>query len=565
MSRTAERPSGREAGHGAIRLLAVMALCVGAVTCGDRGARGPDLEAETPVYGGTLVIAAASDLDMANGLVSGEARTQEVLRGVLFMTLIRFDPSLEGYEPYLAESWEMLGDTGVVFRIRDDVYWHDGVRTTAYDVAFTYDRARDPATAFPNTSFFREWGAAEVVDSFTIRFRFEPQEEPLAGWPSFPIMPRHLLDSVPPERLRQTPFNRNPVGNGPFRFVSQRPNDRWVFEANPDFPEALGGRPYLDRLIWRVIPENQAQIAEIRAGTVDLIMGARAGQLADLDARPELRAVVRPSRKYQFIGWNARRSPLDDPRVRRALSLGIDREEMLHGLRAGYGELAVGPIDPSHWAFDDSLEPLPYDTAAARVLLAEAGFVDRDGDRILEDRSGADLTLALTTPNTEYNRNVAEKVQSDLARIGVDLEIRLLDFATVIDAVFTERRDFDGVILAFESGIRASELRDLFHSARIGGMFQLAGYSNAEVDRIIDEASRLMDREAATPLWHRLQAIIREEQPWTFLYYTPDLYVVNERVRGVTMDVRGTLETVARWWKVPAASAPVAAAGGGDG
>lgn len=559
MNRTAARPLRRRSGLVPVRALAVVGLGAACAACGERGARGPGPDAEgPPVHGGTLVIAAPTDLDAANGLVSGEARTQELIRSTLFMTLVRFGPALD-YEPYLAESWEMLGDTGVVFHIRDDVFWHDGVHTTAYDVAFTYERAKDPRTAFPNTGYFELWGAAEVLDSFTVRFRFEPHTDPLAVLPVFPIMPRHRLDSIPPERLRQAAFNRDPVGNGPFRFVAQRPNDRWVFDANPDFPAGLGGRPYLDRVVWRVIPENQAQISEIRAGTVDLVMSVLSNQLAALDARPELRAIVRSSRKYQFIGWNTRRRPLDDARVRRALSLGIDREEMLHGLRAGYGRLAAGPIDPEHWAYHDGLEPLPYDTAAARALLDAAGFRDRDGDGILEDAAGTDLRISLSTPNTEYNRSVAEKVQADLRRIGVALEIRLLDFATVVANVFSAQRDFDGVILAWETGYRPSELRDLFHSGTLGGPFQISSYVNPEVDRLIDEAGRLTDRTAAAARWRRVQEILREEQPWTFLYYTPDLYVVHERVRGVEMDVRGALESLARWWKVPEGEgAPVA-------
>lgn len=544
----------------AVRLLLLLCALVAWTACGERGPRGPVLDVETPVYGGTLVIASSTDLDGANGLVTGEGRTQELLRGALFLTLIRVGPTLE-YEPNLAESWEMLGDTAVVFRLRDDVHWHDGPRTTAYDVAFTYERARHPETAFPNASFFDGWGPAEVIDSFTIRFRVEPREDPLAGLPSFVILPRHLLDTIPPARLRTAAFNRNPVGNGPFRFVSQRPNDRWVFEANPNFPEGLGGRPYLDRVVWRVIPDAQAQVTELRAGTVDLVYGVRADQLAELDARPDLRAVVRPTRKYQFIGWNTRRWPLGDPRVRRALSLAIDRETMLHALRGGYGQLAIGPIEPSHWAFADDLEPLPHDPDAARALLAEAGFADRDGDGVLEDATGAEFSISLHTPNTEYNRNVAEKVQSDLARVGVRLEVRLLDFATVIGDVFSDRRAFDAVILAWEAGLRPGELRDLFHSARLDGQFQISSYANPEVDRIIDEASRITERAAAAPLWRRLQEILRDEQPWTFLYYTPDLYVVNERVRGVTMNVHGTFETLARWWKVPERGSPVAAGG----
>src|SRR5690606_9113970 len=128
-----------------------------------------------------------------------------------------------------------------------------------------------------------------------IRFRFRPHGDPLASWPFAPIMPRHLLDTVPPERLRTAAFNKQPVGNGPFRFVSARANDRWVFEANPDFPEALGGRPYIDRVVWRTIPDNAAQVVELMAGTADLILSPRADQLRELDAHPEIRAHLRPA------------------------------------------------------------------------------------------------------------------------------------------------------------------------------------------------------------------------------------------------------------------------------
>ena len=534
-----------------VHVLAVAALCAFTSACADRADR-PSGDAALdgpPVYGGTLVIAAVTDLDAANGLISRDALTQDLLRNALFLPLLGYGPDAE-YVPRLAESWEMLGDTGVVFHLRNDVHWHDGVRTTAYDVAFTYGRARDPETGLANSNYFAHWGDVVVLDSFTVRFGFEPHFDPLAGLPFFPIMPRHLLDTIPAGALQRAAFNRSPVGNGPFRFVSQRANDRWTFEANPDFPEGLGGRPYLDRLVWRVVPENAAQLTEIRTGSVDLILSPRSDQLEALDALPELRAIVRPSRKYQILGWNGLRPPLDDARVRRALSMAIDRQEMLDALRAGYGRLAIGPIYPDHWAYAESLEPLPYDTAAALALLAEAGYRDRDGDGTLEDESGHDLRITLTAPgNNEYNQNVAEKVQADLRKVGIDLRIRSVDFATMIGDMVSPERRFDAVFLAWEADFRPSSLRDQFHSEAIGGPYQLASYQNAEVDRIIDEASRTHDAEAARRLWHELQEILREDQPFTFLYYTPDLYVVNRRVRGVEMDVRGIFDTLPRWWK----------------
>ncbi|HSH45612.1 MAG TPA: ABC transporter substrate-binding protein, partial [Longimicrobiales bacterium] len=250
----------------ATAVCALLSLVVFAGACGD--------STRAPRSGGTVVIGAGSDLDHANPLVSVDAWTSEVLRFALFTPLVRYGEDLS-YEPYLAESWETSGDTAVTFHLRDDVRWHDGTRTTAHDVLFTYERATDPETGFPNSDYFNRWTGGEVLDSFTIRFTFQPHAEPLAGLPFTPVVPRHLLDSIPAAQLRQAAFNQHPVGNGPFRFVSQRSNDRWVFERNPDFPEGLGGPPNLDRLVWRVIPENSAQLAEIRAGEADLILQPR--------------------------------------------------------------------------------------------------------------------------------------------------------------------------------------------------------------------------------------------------------------------------------------------------
>ncbi|HEX7049261.1 MAG TPA: ABC transporter substrate-binding protein [Longimicrobiales bacterium] len=516
--------------------------------CGEGGRRDAAAGDGAPVRGGTLVIASPTDLDYANPLVSGEVLTHELLRNALLMPLIRYDTALE-YQPWLARSWEMLGDTGVVFHLRDDVYWHDGVRTTAYDVAFTYERAIDPETAFPNVgNFFAHWGAVEVLDSFTVRFSFEPHVDPLASLPFFAIVPRHVLDSIPPARLREARFNTHPVGNGPFRFVERRPNDRWIFEANPDFPEELGGRPYVDRLVWRVIPESTGQIAELLSGHAHLVVSPPGSQLRELDARPGIHAVVRPSRQYQFIVWNGRRAPFDDPRVRRALMMGMDRQEILTVLRGGYGQLAAGPIYPSHWAYPDSIAPLPFDPAAARALLAEVGFTDRNGDGTVENADGTELRFALTIPAAvEFGRNVAEMVQADLAAIGVEMSVRAVDGNTMIANLLSPQREFDAALLAWEGDLRLN-LVDTFHSSALGQPFQMASYSNAEVDRLLDRATTVTDRAAAIPIWHRIQAIMRDEQPWGFFFYVPDLFLASDRLHGVEMDIRGPFITLPWWW-----------------
>ena len=506
-----------------------------------------NVAAQTPRTGGTVVIAGGSDLQSMNSIVNTDGWTKEFNENALFLRLITLNRDLT-YAPQLAQSWRMIGDSGVVFNIRRDVRWHDGRRTSAHDVAFTFERVKNEEAASPHVEQFAQWTRAQVIDSFTIRFSFNPHVEPMFAWSQLAIMPKHLLDSIPPARLRQAAFNKNPVGNGPFRFVSQRPNDRWVFEANRSFPAALGGRPRLDRVIWRVVPDNTAQITEIRTGQVDMILGPRAENVATLDAEPTMRAMIRPSNRYNMITWNGKREGLSDARVRRALTLSLNRGEMLAVLRKGYGTIAVSPVPPFHWAYDSKLAPLPFDTVTAKRLLTTAGWVDRNRDGVRENAAGKRLEFELkVTANNQFNRDIGEMIRAQLERVGVKINIRPVDFSTMIQDITSPERNYDGAYLQMSTDL-VLNFHDAFHSSTINDPFHATAYSNPEVDRILDTAMRTKDRKRALALWSRFQRIMRDDQPVTMTWWSPDLIVVRNRLQGVQMDVRGALLTLPRWY-----------------
>ena len=520
-------------------VLAPSLLLLLTLACGDA--------ADSPRTGGTAVIAYAGTPRAANPLVAADVYSDAMNRWLLFLPLIQLDGALE-LEPRLAASWEVEGDSVVVFHLRDDVSWSDGRPTTAEDAAFTLRRALDPETGFPNRQHIAHWRRIEATDSFTLRVAFDPVRDPLHGFTLVPVLPAHALSDVEAGAMQQAAFNLSPVTNGPFLLDAASPTERWVFTANERFPAGLGGRPHLDRLVWRGIPESSAQEVELRAGEVDAVVGVRPEAYETLTGLDGLEGYERETLSYTMIAWNGRRPPLSDARVRTALGLGIDRQAIIDGLRGGRGTAASGPVPPGHWAYDPATQPLAHDTARARELLGEAGYADRDGDGTAESADGEPLRITLLVPaGSEFNRDLAQVVQSDLAGIGVDLRIQALDFGTLVGRITSAERDFDAVQLGLDADLRL-DLRSLFHSASMDGPFQLTGLSDSRLDVVLDDLERETDREDARALWQEAQQILAREQPWSFLYYSSELIVARERLHGLEVDLRGVLHGAPGWW-----------------
>lgn len=515
--------------------------------CGERRDAAPEQAAVVPDTGGTLVIAIPNEPDAVNSLLSGERYGQEINGNILYLPLLTFNEKME-IAPALAETWEMHGDTAVTFHLRRDVYWHDGAPTTARDVVFTFERGRDPQTGYPNADYWRGWKSAQALDSFTVRFTMELQPEPLANFPWIPVMPEHLLGDIPPAELKNAPFNQRPVGNGPFKFVEHRANDRWVFEANAQFPPALGGRPLVDRVVLRIIPEAVAQQTELRTGNVHLITLVGIKEFGALNQQPGIHGIIKPGRQFSFLAWNTKRPPLDDARFRRALTFAIDREEIVRVVRGSSGTVAAGPVPPFHWSYDPAIKPLPFDPDSSRAVLAALGMRDTNGDGFVERAGGQPLRIELKyAAGSQAQRDVVELVRADLDSVGIRLVPRPLEFNTLLEQVMTPARNFDGVVMGYGLDFKLV-LHDLFHSRALANPNQFASYRNASVDSLLDQLDVTTSREQALPLWRRLQTVIRDEQPWTFLFNYSELLAARDEVKGPNSDARGILVDIQRWW-----------------
>jgi peptide/nickel transport system substrate-binding protein len=532
-------------------LTAICAAGLAACGGGDGGGGGGGGQAGdkggTPVQGGTAAIDMLADFQAFNPVTNTHLTTDDVVKHMLFTPLIQYDSALQPV-PWLAERWE-LTDTSVTFFLRKDVTWHDGKPVTAEDVKFTFDMAKDPATAsLLGSAYMNMVDEATVVDPSTVRFSFvSPHAQALDGFWWAPL-PRHLLGNVAAAELGRHPYNRNPVGSGPFKFVEWRPNQSATFEANPNFTAALGGRPNLDRVVFRVTPEATTMVTELINGTADMIgytlLPDQAAQIRNQNG-VELRHY--PSREFTFFAWNNTRPLFSDARVRRAMTMGINRQQIIDGLLQGFGVPATGMIPPWSPMYTE-LAPMPYDPNGARQLLQQAGWADSNGDGLL-DKGGQPLRFVLTiNSSNRLHADIAQVMQRQLRQVGVDVQIQPQEFQSMLQRY--KAREYDAVLANWSLDTFKVDPSPLFScaQAQVRNSANRTGYCNPRADALMDQGLRATDAAQAKGIWAQYGQVLHQDQPITFLYWSEDLSGLGPRPRGVQTDARSKIVNIRDWW-----------------
>jgi peptide/nickel transport system substrate-binding protein len=499
--------------------------------------------------GGTVVVAMRSDFVGFNPIINSDLYTGELINFALFTPLVQYDANLE-VVPWLAESWQEEGDTAIVFHLRTDVRWHDGQRVNAHDVTFTFAAAKDTAAAsLLASAFLAQVASAEALDSFTVRFRFtRPHAQALEDFWWAPA-PRHLLDSIPADRMRNAAFNRQPVGSGPLRAVQWLAGDRVVLERNPDFPAALGGPPPLERVVLRIIPDASTQLTELVTGGVQVDVPVLPDQVDRIRAEPALRLFAFPGRTLYYVGWNNARPPFDDARVRRALALAIDRQQIIDALLHGQGVPASSTIPPWSPAYAGDVPPLTPSLEQAAQLLEQAGWRDGNGDGVRENAQGRPLRFTLLASSDALRRAVVEVLQSQLRRVGADVQVSVVEFQTMIAT--HRNREFDAIFTnwVLDNFQVASTPFALFHSSQadLARSANRSSVRDSMLDRLIEQGGAATDPAQQRSIWRDYTLRLQQQQPVTFMFWLNELAAVDASLQGVEMDPRGELLTMGKW------------------
>jgi len=492
----------------------------------------------TAVPGRQTIIVALAQAPTSLDPADHRSRLSETVIRNMFDGLVTRDTK-SGVHLELAETMTWLDDQTLEVKLRQGVKFHDGVEMTADDVVFTFDRIiQENQIEYPEVHTSPRKGliapleSVEKVDDYTVKMNFS------GPWPPAmqlivhqQIVPKHYLEAVGTEG-----FVNDPIGTGPFKFVSVQPGlEEVVLERFDDY---YGGAPDLEPVgpacvagaIFKVIPEASTRVAALLAGEVDIIQAVPAELISTLEQTPGIQVKSAVGTQPKWVELNVNKPPFDDVRVRQALNYAVDKDLIIQEIYGGRAVALPGPLSPFNNFVNKSLSPYPYDADMALSLLSDAGWTDSDGDSLL-DKGGQPLSFTIDT--LEEWRPLAEAVADMLRAIGIDASVRFWEYSVVKDQLLAgERMAYldDWGDSAFDP---VGHFEAKWHGYVEGSTYgrgNFSGYNNERVNELIKLGETTPDPAARQTIYDEAQQLVYDEAPAIFLILPDEAEAASLRV-----------------------------------
>ena len=498
-----------------------------------------------PVVGGTMVIGISNDVDSFNPLFGESVSAQEITH-LLLLGLVDLNEKSE-FVPELASSWERSKDfKKISFTLRQDLVWSDGKPITAEDVQFTFDVLMDSTVGSPRRAYTEYIKNITVESPYKITFEFTEVYPDQLFDIGGEILPKHILENVERRSIRGHDFGRNPISSGPFKL------SKWVSQQyielvpNENYFE---GRPYLDKVIFKIIPDKTNLLLEFETGKIDMMVGVPPAEVERLKNEKKNMEVHQISgRSYYYIAYNEKNELFSNRDIRRALTMSLDRQTIIKALLYGFGKPCLGPLSPIvKWAFNEDVDEIPFDPDKAKQIFAQNGWKDTDGDGWV-DKGGKifEFTLKTGTGN-QIKSDVAVIAQEQWSKIGVKANIKTVEWTAFLDDLRAKK--FDACINGWSTSFNVDPY-PIFHSTATE-IFNFISYSNPQVDQLIDSGRQQMDRQKAAEIWKDFQRKVYEDQPYTFLFWIDKVAVVNSKFKNVSPLPISSVYGIEKWYLIP--------------
>ena len=487
------------------------------------------------LFAATLHLATSSNPSRLNPILATDSSSSEIA-GHIFNGLVKYDKDYSTIIGDLASEFYYENNTTIVFKLKRNVLWHDGARFTSKDVLFTYNVLVSSKVVSPYSANFRFVQSVEIIDEYTLKVKYkQPYFKALETW-MMGVLPYHILKDE--ENLMNSSFNTNPIGTGPYKLHQLEHSKNIILVANDDYFE---GRAKIDRISFHVIADSMTRFLMLKSTSLDVgsIEAMQFERQLDDSFFEKFNIHEEISHSYTYLGFNLRREKFKDPNVRRALSLAIDREEIVKILFFNHAKVCTGPFLPGTKAFNKDVKAPKQNIQEAKRLLKEAGYDE-------ENPFSFEIVTSNSSPVRPY---AAQILQHQLKKAGVIVRLRVMEWQAFLNMVVFPYK-FDSVLLGW--GLSSTPDPYLFwHSDndRQGG-FNLTGYKNEKIDKMIEESQSVIDTEKLGTMWKEMFKIITDEDPYIFLYIPNSITTVSKKIKNVEPSLSGIWHNYIKWEKV---------------
>ena len=482
----------------------------------------------------TLHLATATNPARLNPILATDSSSSEIA-GFLFSGLVKYDKDAKEIVGDLAKNFYFKDDTTLVFELREDVLWHDGAVFSAEDVLFTYETLISDKIASPYSAGFRFVKSVKVVDKYRVEVSYkEPYFKALETW-MMGIIPKHILKDE--ANLMSSAFNANPIGTGPYKLEQLEFSKNIILAA---FDKYYEGRAKIDKISFHVIADPMTRFMMLKSGELDigsLDPMAYERQLKE-DFFEKFKTFEKISLSYSYLGFNLRREKFQNADVREALSLAIDRQEIVDILFFKHAKVCTGPFLPGTKAFNEDVKAPTQNIQKAKQLLKNAGY---DENNPLE----FEIATSNATPLRPY---AAEILQHQLKKIGVNATLKVMEWQAFLNMVVLPH-DFDTILLGWGLSPTPDPYLIWHSDSDKKGGFNLVGYSNPELDKMIEASQSVIDREKLNLIWREMFKIITDDNPYLFLYIPNELTAVNKSIKNIEPSLTGIWHEYIKWEK----------------
>lgn len=494
----------------------------------------------TDNYGDAFIASAIGEASYLNPILAQDSASAQI-NSLVYNGLTKYDKNLRLVGD-LAEKWEIRNSGKTIrFYLRKNVFWHDGKKFTASDVLFTYKKLVDPNIRTPYRSDYTIIKNIRVINPYVIEINYQKPFAPaLESW-GIGILPEHIFRDGD---FNNHPANRKPVGTGPFQFVSWKTDDKIILRANRSY---FANPVLISRYIQRVIPDQSVLFLEMRSQAVDEINLTPDQWQAYPQIFSHYRKFHYPSFSYTYLAFNLLHPLYRQKKFRQAIAHAINKSEIIQGALLGQGQPASGPFPPQSWAYNPKVVDYPYDPEKAKKLLAELGYTAKNKDGYLV-KNGEVLEFTLLTNLGNKTREItAQIIQSQLKKVGIKVNIRVLEWATFINQ-FVNKRNFEAIILGWSLS-RDPDQYIIWHSSQRGpGQYNIIGYQNPEVDKLLEIGRHTFDFNRRKKVYQRLHKILADDLPYIFLYYPETLLAIHKRFVGPEVAPAGVGWNFPEWY-----------------